>query len=313
MKTQRKVHIWKMGGVLLGALGFASACVTDDQFRYLNSQIVDLNTRMERQEGAVGTATDARMEAITGHQARTDAEMHAIRTEVQSLVGQVEDNTRLVNRAIERDTTEADNIRMQLSELEKKASELDLRLARIDTYLGLKPAPEVQEEEAQVQVPEKPAPEVASKPAAAPPPPARPAPPPAPVAPAPPEAVEPDKRLYEVTLAQYRDGKFEEAVAGFRSFLEKYPESDMAESAHFWIGQSHLSLKQYERAILAYQEVIKKYPKGNRVPGAMLGQAEAFQAIKDRTSARILLERLVANHPKSKEAETAKQRLQSLR
>ncbi len=129
-------------------------------------------------------------------------------------------------------------------------------------------------------------------------------------------AVEPKSKeteLYDKSIALYRDGKYEEAVEGFRTFLKTFPKSDRADNAHFLIGESYMALKQYEQAILAYQEVIKNYPKGNKVPSALLRQAVAFLEIKDQTSAKLLLNRVVKNHPNSSEAKIAQKKLETLK
>jgi len=80
----------------------------------------------------------------------------------------------------------------------------------------------------------------------------------------------PGKRLYDLPLALYREGNYEEAITGFKASSENSPKSNLADNAQYWVGESHMALKQYEHAILAFQVLIKKYPKGNKVPKAVL-------------------------------------------
>ena len=124
--------------------------------------------------------------------------------------------------------------------------------------------------------------------------------------------VSPEERLYELTLKLHRDGKFEDAIDGFKNFLKKYPRSDLADNAQFWIGESYMALKHYEQAILAFHEVIKRFPKGNKVPSAMLRQAQAFYEIKDKTGSKILLKKIVKEYPDSSEAKIAKAKLKKM-
>ena len=119
-----------------------------------------------------------------------------------------------------------------------------------------------------------------------------------------------ESELYERALGYYRDGHYEEATAGFKGFLKLYPKSNLADNAHFWIGECYGALKRYEEAILAYQRVINGYPKGNKVPIAMLHQAFAFEKIDDKTTAGIVFKKLLKNFPDTKEAEIAKGRLE---
>jgi tol-pal system protein YbgF len=131
---------------------------------------------------------------------------------------------------------------------------------------------------------------------------------------APAEGPEPaDLRSYDQSLELYREGKYEDAIDGFKAFLRKYPKSDRADNAQFWVAECYMHLKQYEQAILSYQEVIKKYPKGNKVPNALLRQAMAFLEIKDKTSARLLLKKIVKKYPRSSEAKIAKRKLATLK
>jgi tol-pal system protein YbgF len=118
-----------------------------------------------------------------------------------------------------------------------------------------------------------------------------------------------ESEVYDRALGLYRDDRYEEAMAGFKNFLKLYPKSDLADNAHFWIGECHRALAKYEEAILAYQRAINGYPKGNKVPAAMLQQAFAFEKIDDKTTANLVLKKLVKNFPKTKEAEIARKRL----
>ena len=118
-----------------------------------------------------------------------------------------------------------------------------------------------------------------------------------------------ESALYEKTLEDYWDGRYNEAIAGFKKFLTLYPTSDLADNAYFWIGECHRASEEYEEAILAYQKVINDYPKGNKVPSAMLHQALAFEKIDDKTTAQLVYKKLVKEYPQSKEAGIAKKRL----
>jgi tol-pal system protein YbgF len=130
---------------------------------------------------------------------------------------------------------------------------------------------------------------------------------------APQEQKSPETELYESSLAQYREGKYEEALAGFESFLKKYPQNELADNAQFWTGECYMAMGKYEQAILAYQEVIKNYPKGNKVPNAMLRQALAFYEINDKISSSLLLKKIIKNYPDSTEAKIAEAKLKTIK
>ena len=270
--------------LFIGMLVFLSSCLYDNDIAYLNDQVVALNRRVKSLEDALDTRVRSGQVTL-----RTDID--EVQDQVRQLNGRIEENERLLKRAVERDLGDQDAMRTSVGTMSERVATLESTVEQHHRYLNLSPAqtkPGVGVEPLPSSKPETP-------PAA---------------------AVEPktkETELYDKSIARYRDGKYEEAVEGFKAFLKTFPKSERADNAHFWIGESHMALKQYEQAILAYQEVIKNYPKGNKVPSALLRQAFAFLELKDQTSAKLLLNRVVKNHPTSSEAKIAQKKLETLK
>lgn len=120
------------------------------------------------------------------------------------------------------------------------------------------------------------------------------------------EPVSTPDSLYLKGLDSLKAGDVATAREQFGKFLEQNPKHDLAANAHYWIGETYYSEKNYEAAILSYQEVIKSYPGKDKVVAAMLKQAMSFNEIKDSKSARYVLKKLVEGFPKSEEAKKAK-------
>jgi tol-pal system protein YbgF len=116
---------------------------------------------------------------------------------------------------------------------------------------------------------------------------------------------------YKTGLRAFQAQQFDNAIQQFRSFQRKYPNSEMADDAQYWIGESYFDQRDYNRAILEFNDVLK-YRKGDRVPAALLRQAQAFLEIGDKTDARLILQKLLNDHPNSEQAQEAKARLQVL-
>ncbi|RJR44788.1 MAG: tol-pal system protein YbgF [Desulfobacteraceae bacterium] len=261
---------------LLPIVGFSS-CAYDKDMAYLNDQVIALNRRVAKIEEAM----DSKISTIRTNQGDVRVEIDQMRGEMQKLQGRLEDNERIVKRSVERDLSEQDA-------LKKKVAELEPMVRAHQEYLGMSQAGTAPVERQPGQVAAVPT---------APPPPPKPK----------------DVELYDNSLALYKAGKFEDSIQGFRDFLKKYPKSDNADNAQFWIGESYFSLRQYEQAILAYNDVIKHYPKGNKVPNALLRQSLAFLEINDKTSARLLLRKLIKEYPNSPEAKIASKKMESLK
>lgn len=116
---------------------------------------------------------------------------------------------------------------------------------------------------------------------------------------------------YKIGLRAFQEQQFDRAIPQFRSFQRKYPSSEMADDAQYWIGESYFNQRDYNRAILEFNDVLK-YRKGDKVPAALLRQAQAFLEIGDKTDARLILQKLLNDHPGSDQAREAKDRLQAL-
>lgn len=268
---------------LLPLVGFSS-CVYDKDLAYLNDQVISLNRRVAKIEEAM----DTKISTIRTNQGDVRVEIDQMRGEMQKLQGRLEDNERIVKRSVERDLGEQDI-------LKSKVMDLETTVRAHQEYLGIEIGAQRPPQTGVGPMERRPG-QVAAVPSV-------------PVEPAKPKDVE----LYDDSLALYRNGKYEDAVLGFKDFLKKYPKSDLADNAQFWIGESYFSLRQYEQAILAYNDVIKRYPKGNKVANALLKQSLAFIEINDKTSARLLLRKIMKEHPNSSEAKIASKKMESLK
>ncbi len=120
------------------------------------------------------------------------------------------------------------------------------------------------------------------------------------------------KKEYDDTWRLVERKDFRAAIPRFREFLKKYPNSDFADNAQYWLGECYYALKEYDQAILEFDAVRRKYPKGDKVPAALLKQGFAFAELGDKVDARLILQELADRYPQSEEAAKAKQKLKTL-
>ena len=111
----------------------------------------------------------------------------------------------------------------------------------------------------------------------------------------------------------FDQGDADTAKKKFKELIERYPKSERADNAQFWIGEIYYREKWYEKAILEYQKVIENYPKGNKVPASLLKQGLAFKNLGDKANARLILEELIRKYPKTSEAKIARDKLKNLK
>ncbi len=111
--------------------------------------------------------------------------------------------------------------------------------------------------------------------------------------------------LYKQAFDSFQKGAYKEAVAQFTEFVQKSPDSPLAQNAYYWMGESYMNMKAYEKAIVQFQEVIDKYPKSDKAARAMIRQAEGFAAIGDKKSSSTILKKVEELFPKTEEARLA--------
>jgi len=123
-----------------------------------------------------------------------------------------------------------------------------------------------------------------------------------------------DAELYTSGKQAFDEGQYEIARQKFIELLSRYPKSENADNAQFWIGEIYYREKMYTNAILEYQKVIENYPDGNKVPASLLKQGLSFYNMggqDDLTNARFFLQEVVNKYPASNEAKIARGKLQS--
>lgn len=121
-----------------------------------------------------------------------------------------------------------------------------------------------------------------------------------------------EESLYASAKKAFDNGELERARKAFQEMIKRYPKSERADNAQFWIGESYYREKWYEKAILEYQQVVERYPAGNKVTAALLKQGFAFVNLNDAANARLILKELVKKYPDSNEAAIARKKLENL-
>ncbi len=115
--------------------------------------------------------------------------------------------------------------------------------------------------------------------------------------------------VYDTAYDLFKAGRYKEAVSGFSKFVKDYPESALAPSAQYWIGNSYYALRDFKNAIGAQEKLIKNYPNSTKIPDAMLNMASSQQETDQKAAARKTLENIIARYPESDAAEKARRRL----
>ena len=150
--------------------------------------------------------------------------------------------------------------------------------------------------------------EESDAPPAATPPPAEPPP----AEEVPPAATEEALGLYDEGYTLFHQKRYDEAEERFRRYLTLYPETELADNAQFWIGESHYARGAFAAALEAFTATVERYPRGNKVADALLKAGKCLEELGRQEEARQTYHEITDRFPSSSAAAAARERLEAL-
>lgn len=118
-----------------------------------------------------------------------------------------------------------------------------------------------------------------------------------------------DGKEYEAALNLFKTGKYKEAAASFAGFVHDHPDSDLAPSAQYWLGNAYYGLRDCKDAAAAHKVVATRWPDHPKAPDALLNMAACQQELGNAKGARQTLELLANKYPGTPAGDAAKKRL----
>ena len=111
-----------------------------------------------------------------------------------------------------------------------------------------------------------------------------------------------EAQAYENALNLFKANKLKEAAAAFEAFPKSYPDSSLAPSAQYWLGNANYALRDCKKAIEAQKQLIAKWPTHAKAPDALINIATCQQELGDTKGAKNTLETVLAKYPDSASA-----------
>lgn len=132
--------------------------------------------------------------------------------------------------------------------------------------------------------------------------------------------------LYQSSYIDFSKGNYPLAITGFKEFLRRYPDHELADNAQYWIGEAHVSLarsfadggqpdkeaQELQQAVQEFRRVVVNHPRGDKAPTALYKEALALLQLKQPQLAQSRLRYLVENFPQAEETPLAREHLASL-
>jgi len=271
----------------LAALALLAGCVTSSDVQKLQSQINELQDQLAQVKRTASSKEE--VQGVNQRIADQTQQLLKSNATLVAKVDQIEDKMNNTQGSVEQTNYRLDRMAQQLTQAQHDIDELKAAAAR-------------------AAVP----PATATSPAMPGPGTTGTAQPPMTEVTVPAPVNENPMELYQAAYRDYQRGNYDLALAGFRDFLARYPESELAANAEYWIGESLYSQKKYSEAIEEFNRVVNKYPKSDKAPGALLKKGYAYLAINDRPRAIVQFQYVVHEYPSSRESALAKDRLKQL-
>lgn len=134
----------------------------------------------------------------------------------------------------------------------------------------------------------------------------------APAASAAPADPEQEKLLYDASFDLVKARDFEKAALAFNAFLRRYPDSQYAGNAQYWLGEVYLVQSDLESAGKAFAQVISRYPNHRKESDAIYKLGDVERRLGHNDKARDLFQQVISKYPDSSAAQLASRELNTL-
>ncbi len=263
------------------------ACTSTDDMTLLHREITDVQRQVQSLQASTLDRSDLatmeqRMEELTTRTMRSNADL-------AQRVGSLQEQIEALRASLDLTTRQLESISQELAAARSKlrtASPLPpvTAVPRDDAAAG-------EEDEGGAATSAGPAAEGATEPGGA--------------------AAGPDE-LYRTAYEDYMRGNYDLAAQGFREYLRRYPDTDLADNALYWIGECYDAQDLTEEALEVFTRVLEDHPTSDKAAAAQLKKGLLYLREGDQAQGVVHLQYVVYEHPGTREADLARERLSQL-
>ncbi|MCK6417359.1 MAG: tol-pal system protein YbgF [Alphaproteobacteria bacterium] len=102
---------------------------------------------------------------------------------------------------------------------------------------------------------------------------------------------------YENAFSLLKDGRNDEAQAGFSTFLKDNPNHPLAENAQYWLGESYYAKGDFVAAARTFAEGYQRFPKGSKAADNLLKLGLSLAEQGKKADACIALSQIASQFP----------------
>ncbi len=117
---------------------------------------------------------------------------------------------------------------------------------------------------------------------------------------------------YQEAFSVLMDGDYAGAMRKLESFLEQYPDGDLAANAWYWLAEARYASGEYEAALEDFERLRADFPESDKQGDALLKIGYAYYELEDFDAAREALEQVREEHGGTTLDRLARERLQRM-
>lgn len=121
-----------------------------------------------------------------------------------------------------------------------------------------------------------------------------------------------EERAYLGTFDMLKNGKYDEAIRGFRSMLDQWPQGRYADNGWYWMGEAQMVKRDFAGAANSFQSLVQGFPSSPKMADGLYKLGVAQVELKKSAEARSALQRVIRDYPSTNAANLAKQKLDQL-
>lgn len=111
-----------------------------------------------------------------------------------------------------------------------------------------------------------------------------------------PPSNDPDE-IYRSSYQFILSGDYKTAEAGFRQYLDRFPDGEHAADANFWLGEAMLGQDRYREAAEVFLQANRSYPDAKKAPDMLLKLGVSLAAMNQRDVACATYEEIGKRYP----------------
>ena len=118
--------------------------------------------------------------------------------------------------------------------------------------------------------------------------------------------------LYRSAYEDYMRGNYDLAADGFGEYLRRYPNTELADNALYWIGECYDAQEESQQALDTFTKVLEDYPTSDKAAAAQLKKGLIYLKMGDQGQGVVNLQYVVYELPGNRVAELAREQLKSI-